>query len=220
MALWSQKSRNGSDAKDKMAASTKTKTRGIPEVKGLEPQSSANTQSGSQPSARPRTATQQNEVQRRAAASRHTLMAFGEILGVMMRTQPYRAMPLAAVAALVVPAVNAGQFIVAEAQSNESGIVTPLAVILWASVSADVDRRLSQTLDQPVSLAANEWKSGDIPWLIATAGDTRMLNHMLKQLQEKGLNGRPLKLRARDKDGKEAVGTFNPNAPAPAQAAS
>jgi cytolysin-activating lysine-acyltransferase len=151
-----------------------------------------------------------SEVQIRVAASKHNLMALGEIVSIMMRTRQYRSLTLASVETLVAPAVNSGQFLVAEAQSSENGSVTPIAMVLWASVSSDVDRRLSENLEQPVSLAPNEWKTGDVPWLMAAAGDGRIVNEMIKQLQDKSLKGRPFRIRVRGKDGKDAVGTFQP----------
>ncbi len=160
------------------------------------------------------------ELQKRAAASKMQLMSFGEIVSVLMRSQQFRALSLADVEALVVPAVMTGQFLVAEAQSKANGSVVPVAMALWASVSEDVDRRLSQNLDQPFRLAANEWKGGHIAWLVAVAGDQRLINPMLKKLQDTTLQGRPLKIRAKGKDGKEIVGTFTPSTAEPVPGAS
>jgi hemolysin-activating ACP:hemolysin acyltransferase len=160
------------------------------------------------------------EVQKRVGASKQQLMAFGEIVSVLMRSPQFRTLPLGEVETLVVPAVVTGQFLVAEAQSKANGFVVPVATALWASVSEEVDRQLSQNLDQPFRLAANEWKSGEIAWLVALAGDARVINPMLKQLQDTTLQGRPLKMRAKGKDGKEIVGTFALAAGQPVPAAS
>ena len=149
------------------------------------------------------------EAQKRAAASKHLLMSFGEIVSVLMRSPQFKSLPLGEIEALVVPAVTTGQFLVAEAQSKANGFVTPIGIALWATVSEEVDRRLSTNLDQPFRLAPNEWKSGGIPWLVALAGDHRMINPMMKQLQETRLKGQPLKMRAKGQDGKPAIGTFS-----------
>ena len=152
------------------------------------------------------------EAKKRAAVSKHLLLSFGEIVSVLMRSPQFRGMPLQEVEALVVPAVMSGQFLVAEAQSKSKGFVTPVAIALWASVSAEVDQRLGQDLEKPFRLAPNEWRSGDISWLITIAGDGRIISPMLKQLQETTLKGKPLKMRVKGKDGKVTVGTFAPNA--------
>jgi cytolysin-activating lysine-acyltransferase len=153
------------------------------------------------------------EAKKRAAVSKHLLLSFGEIVSVLMRSPQFRGMPLAEVEALVVPAVMSGQFLVAEAQSKSKGFVTPVAIALWATVSGEVDQRLAMDLDKPFRLQPNEWRSGEIAWLITIAGDGRIISPMLKQLQETTLKGKPLKMRVKGKDGKVTVGTFAPNAP-------
>lgn len=152
------------------------------------------------------------EAKKRAAVSKHLLLSFGEIVSVLMRSPQFRGMPLQEVEALVVPAVMSGQFLVAEAQSKSKGFVTPVAIALWATVSPEVDVRLGQDLEKPFRLAPNEWRSGDIAWLITIAGDGRIISPMLKQLQETTLKGKPLKMRVKGKDGKVTVGTFAPSA--------
>ena len=148
-----------------------------------------------------------DEAQKRAMASMRLMTSFGGIVSVLMRSPAYRTMPLAEVEALVVPALLSGQFLIAEAQSKANGFVTPIAAALWASVSEDVDRRLSEQLDQPVRLAPKEWKSGTIPWVITLMGDSRAIKPMLRQLQETTLKGRPLKVRVKGNDGRTIVGT-------------
>lgn len=151
------------------------------------------------------------DAKRRAARSARQFISLGKIVSVLMRHSQFRQHTLADVEGLVVPAVLHDQFLIAEAQSKESELTAPVAVALWASVSAEIDHRLCQDLDQPFRLAANEWKSGDIAWLVALAGDARVINPLLKQLQETTLKGRPLKMRGKGKDGKAVVGTFTPN---------
>ena len=160
------------------------------------------------------------EAQRRAVASKQLLMSFGEIVSVLMRSPQFKTVALGEIEALVVPAVTTGQFLVAEAQSKANGFVTPIGAVLWASVSEEVDRRLSSNLDQPFKLAPNEWRSGEIPWLVTLAGDQRIINPMIKQLQETRLKGGGLKMRVKGQDGKTTVGVFNPAAAPAPQAAS
>ncbi len=146
------------------------------------------------------------DTQKRAMASKRLLMSFGEIVSVLMRNPQFREMPLSEIEALVVPAVKNGQFVLVEAQSKTSGFVSAVAAALWASVSADVDRRIVQNIERPFRLSPNEWNSGDIAWLVVLAGDPRVMGPALKQLQDTTLKGRPLKMPVKSADGKFGVG--------------
>ena len=148
------------------------------------------------------------QAQQRAQASAHIQLKFGQIAAVLMRSPQHRQLPLSSLEALVVPPLLAGQILVAEATNKEQGFVTPIGAALWALVSSEVDERLSTNLDQPLQIAANEWKSGDIPWLIALAGDQRVLAPLVKGVQQNALQGKPLKMRTRDQDGNTVVTSF------------
>lgn len=141
--------------------------------------------------------------QRRESISKRA--AFGDIVSLLMRTKEFRALTLAQIEKLVVPAVTTEQFLIAEEQSKANGLIAPVAMVLWASVSQDVDRRLSENLTQPLDLGANEWKSGDIPWLVAIAGNARAVRPILKRLQETVLKDRPLKMRVKGSDGRVTI---------------
>jgi hemolysin-activating ACP:hemolysin acyltransferase len=150
------------------------------------------------------------EAQQRAAHSKKLLMSFGEIVSVMMRSPQFRNASLADLEKLVVPAVVSGQFIVAEAQSKSSGFVTPVGVVIWATVSDEIDQRIMATPDQPIQLENNEWRSGDNPWLIALLGDSRVVQPMLEQVHHARFQDRPLKMRARNQDGTYRITEFRP----------
>ncbi len=127
--------------------------------------------------------------------SRRLQVAFGEIVGLLMRTPQCKGMPLESLQELVVPAIRTGQFLVAESRVNNSGVITPVAAVLWASVSEKVDRRLSDDRGEPVKLAPEDWKSGDIPWLILATGDKQVIKATQKRIEENVFNGRTLKTR-------------------------
>jgi hemolysin-activating ACP:hemolysin acyltransferase len=133
--------------------------------------------------------------------------AFGEILSLLGRQKPFADMPLGRGAALVGPAVDAGQFLIANAQRKDrSGPSTPVAVVLWARVSEEVDRKLSENLQEPGWLDPQEWTSGDIPWLILSVGPQQAVGMMLKTISQSFVPGRGLKARITDKDGVQRVG--------------
>jgi len=153
--------------------------------------------------------------QQGAAASTRLLFRLGEIVSVMMRGPQFRAVPLGEIQALVLPPLMSGQYLVAEARSKSRGVISPVAVALWAKVSKEVDKRLSESLDKPIKLTPEEWKSGDIAWLIVLTGNAQAIAPMLKKFQETTLKGQPLKMRSRTKDGKTVVSTFQGKPAAP-----
>ena len=149
------------------------------------------------------------DMKKQEAASARLLFRLGEVVSVFMRAPEFRAVPLGDIRTLVIPPMSAGQFLVAETRSKPQGIITPVAAALWAKVSKEVDKRLSESLDKPVRLAPGEWKSGEIAWLVALAGHPRAITPLLKKFQETTLKGQPLKMRAKGKDGKTIVTTFS-----------
>lgn len=167
------------------------------------------------PSAKPEappqlSAEESAQFKQRAARSKHLQASFGEIVGLLMRTPKLERLTLSSLEQMVVPAITTGQFMIAEAQAKDSGFMTPVAAVLWASVSEEIDRRLSDNTGEPVKLDPKDWKSGDIPWAILAAGDQRVLKALVQRIQETALKGRQLKFRSPNK-GEEAV---TPTAPA------
>lgn len=102
---------------------------------------------------------------------------------------------------LVVPAVVSNQFRIAEAHRNDSGYTIPVAVVLWARVSEEVDARLSDTAQPEVKLTAADWTSGDIPWIIEAVGEQRFIAPLLQNLMQNNFKGKQVKYRRRGEDG-------------------
>jgi cytolysin-activating lysine-acyltransferase len=148
----------------------------------------------------------------RNARQARMAQSFSQVVAVLMRDQNFRNMRLADLEWLVIPPVMSGQFRVAHAAprtadkppQQPAGFV-PVAVALWARVSPQIDKALSEGLDKPVWLRPNQWASGDILWLMAIAGDRRALPQFLKRLQEEEFKGQPVKMRARDANGKVTI---------------
>jgi hemolysin-activating ACP:hemolysin acyltransferase len=149
-------------------------------------------------------ATSEEARRRAAAAVRHSL-AFAQIVSILMHSPRYRHYTLGDLEWLVLPPLLTGQCSVAEAKSKENGASVPVAVALWASVSSDVDRRLAENLNTPIRLRPDEWRSGDILWLIDAVGDRRVVPGLLKQLADNTLKGREIKVRGRGEGGKVEV---------------
>jgi hemolysin-activating ACP:hemolysin acyltransferase len=145
--------------------------------------------------------------------------AFSQIIAVLMRDQNFKNMRIADLEWLVLPPVMAGQFRLAHMPApprpgqqpkpgDKSGVLVPVAVALWARVSPQIDKGLSENLDKPVRLRANQWASGNIVWLMAVAGDRRAIPKFLEQLKEKEFKGQEVKMRANAGEGKVVVKTL------------
>ena len=149
------------------------------------------------------------QLRQMAGASKAVTATFGEIVSLLMRLPQYKHYALSDLEWLVAPALLTSQFSLATAQSKTKGLTAPVGLVLWASVSAELDKRLSAAPGQPIRLQPQEWKSGDMIWVILAAGDERVIQGMLKQLQEKEwADKKPAKIFARAKDGKPTVVTL------------
>ena len=143
---------------------------------------------------------------RRDAAVLRNALAFTQVVGILMRSPHYRQYTVGDLEWLVIPPVMAGQFRIGEAKPNDSqGAAVPVAVVLWALVSPEVDQRLMEGGSTSFKLKPEEWKSGDIPWLLHAAGETRFVRFVVDQLTKTTFKGRKLKVRGRDKDGNVKV---------------
>jgi hemolysin-activating ACP:hemolysin acyltransferase len=112
-----------------------------------------------------------------------------------MRSPHYKHHTLADLEWLVLPPLLTGQFSVAEAGPKEGGARFPVAVVLWASVSVDVDKRLTENPAAPIRLRPDEWRSGDILWLVDAVGDGRVVAPLLKRLGETVWGGKDVRVR-------------------------
>lgn len=146
------------------------------------------------------------EAKKRAGIAKHVAASFGEIISLLLRSQTDRNRPLHDLEWMVIPALMTGQFAVADAQSKETGAVMPVAAVLWAYVSSEVDQRLSNLNDPLPRLAPNEWRSGNTPWVIMAIGDTKVVGGLLQQLAKTVFKDGPAKIRARGPDGQVVVG--------------
>jgi hemolysin-activating ACP:hemolysin acyltransferase len=106
-------------------------------------------------------ATNSEEAQRRTAIAIRQSLAFAQINSVLMRSPHYKHHTLTDLEWLVPPLLT-GQFSAAEAGPREGGARFPVAVVLWASVSVDVDKRLTENPAAPIRLRPDEWRSGNI----------------------------------------------------------
>ena len=143
---------------------------------------------------------------RRDAAALRNALAFTQAVGVLMRSPHYKQYTLGDLEWLVIPPLLAGQFRIGEAKPhNKQGPALPVAVVFWASVSPEVDKRLMEAKSASPQLKPEEWKSGDILWLVHAAGETRFVRFVVDQLANTTFKGRQVKVLGRDKDGNSKV---------------
>lgn len=143
----------------------------------------------------------------RARAMRSKLMAaaFGEIVSVLMRSPHYKHYSLSDLEWLVVPPLLNNQFSLAEAHNKEGGFAAPVGVALWASVSEEVDAKLTEGLNRPIRLRPDEWRSGDILWMIDAVGAPQTVNALLERMASTVFQNKPFKVRAVDKEGTRSI---------------
>ena len=160
--------------------------------------------SGSTSEAEIASATTAATGQRKATVQQVDLV-LGQIVSVLMRSPKHKHYSLADLEWLVLPAVLSGQFrIVAQPQS---GAPAPVGVALWANVSAETDQRLSD-LSKPARLSPDEWRSGDISWLMELVCDAHLQQAILTDLRDAIFKGTPLKMRVRGSDGRMQIATL------------
>jgi cytolysin-activating lysine-acyltransferase len=165
----------------------------------------ANAATSTSCAAEPESELDHEEAKRCAAAAREVSATFGEVVALLMRTPPYRELWLTDLEWLVVPALLKGQISVATTQSSTNGATMTVGAVLWAHVSDEVDKRLICRPQETIRLSAKEWTSGDIVWVVASAGDGRVLGEMLKRLSTKEWAGKDVRIMVRGKDGRPTV---------------
>lgn len=147
------------------------------------------------------------------AMSSAMAMQFGKVASVLMFSPRHQTMSLKDIAAAVLPAVAANQFVVAEArQKGTAGnpdVTAPVGLLLWARVSDEVDRRFSADASKPTQLTAAEWTSGDNYWVIESVGAPKVVEAMMKELMEGPFKGRVMKFRWTGADGRPQIQTYD-----------
>jgi cytolysin-activating lysine-acyltransferase len=143
---------------------------------------------------------------------------FAQVVAVLMRDPNFQNLRLAELEWLVIPPIMAGQFRLGHAvrsigssktETRGGGVSVPIAVALWARVSPEVDKALSENLDKQARLRSDQWASGDNVWLMAVGGERRAVPHFLKQLAEEVFKGQDVKMRLRGSDGGVIVKTLD-----------
>ena len=154
------------------------------------------------------TPEEQEKHRQAAALSKRISTGLGEITSVLMRSKTHAVLPIAQLQTLL-PAIARNQYVTAEARSRENGMSSPIAVVIWATVSDEVDQRLSADAQKPLSLTAADWAGGANVWVIEAVGEPRAVSALIKRLQDTRWKGQAVKLRARGEDGQASIRTLD-----------
>ena len=117
-----------------------------------------------------------------AAMSKMISASIGDIAMVFARSPQHKHYTFADMEWMIVPAVLTGQFYVAELQQKETGAKAPVAAVLWASVSAETDQRLSANPAMRIKLRPDEWQAGEHLWIVDVAGEQSLIAAALRDL--------------------------------------
>lgn len=131
--------------------------------------------------------------------------AFAQITTLLMRTGDTRGLPISDLEWLVVPALKLQQFAIAEARQKDQQIAAPVGAVLWARVSPAVDQRLMSDGAAIARLAPEEWRSGDILWVVLGVGRNDVVNTLVGEMLKGPFKGRSIKVRAVEANGTIAV---------------
>ncbi len=121
------------------------------------------------------------ETKKKLAGAKAALQStFGQVVLAMSSVPRYRSQMLFDLHHLVVdPLINDR---IAIAMPKAVTGIEPPAIAIWASVSAEVDSRISEQTKAgvfPVRLKPEDWKSGEVVWLLDVIAPTRELATMV-----------------------------------------
>ena len=124
----------------------------------------------------------------------------GEITWLLSQSPIYKNLFISDLEWMVMPAILLEQFRIFYGPNS------PAAVALWANVSDETDARLRSGESR---LKANEWKGGEIPWLIELVTPFGAQDEILIDLSNSVFNDKPFNFHTAGPNGRE-VKTFDP----------
>jgi len=152
------------------------------------------------------------ELKKRAEVWQRLATTRGELVALMLRSPRHRDEQLSDLSWLMFPPLRTSQYALIRAQSKAHGTTSPIAAVFWATVSSEVDKRLSEKLDEPIRLAPAEWKSGDILWLVEAVGHARGIAALVQRLRAREWKDKPVKARVKGANGGVEVSVTEPQA--------
>lgn len=106
----------------------------------------------------------------------------GEIVSLLLKSPTYQRAVLQDLEWLVLPPLRLGQISIAKTLVQGTDAKVPIGTVIWARVSNEIDHRLSTELDRPIRLSQSDWNSGPVLWIVATAGETRVVRALIERV--------------------------------------
>ncbi|MEO1043898.1 MAG: toxin-activating lysine-acyltransferase [Pseudomonadota bacterium] len=139
---------------------------------------------------------------------------FGKAVMSMMMLPRYRAQTLADLQHLVLDPLIQDRLSIAYPSEAKDGLADMSGFAIWASVSEEVDQKIREQIKAgvfPVRLASDEWKSGEINWLLdVVAKDSKttasVIANFKQVVKQGGLRLHPMITRLVDKETLEKMG--------------
>lgn len=98
-----------------------------------------------------------------------------------------------------------------QAANQETGFRAPIAVATSALVSEEVDRRLVSDLSHRIRLRPDEWKCGEIAWIVDLVGAPAGVTNAVQWLKAGPFKEREAKLVVREASGAARIETIGPS---------
>lgn len=118
---------------------------------------------------------------------------FANAVALFARSPAHRHYTLADLEWCLLPALALNQFVVAETRLPD-GQAVPMALVLWAKVSPEINSRLSAAPRYPIRLHPNEWRSGDETWIVDAVGDPKAVQQCMDVLAKTAFGGKLFKM--------------------------
>lgn len=119
--------------------------------------------------------------------------AFGDMAALLAKSPAHKHFSLEDLEWLLLPPVELNQFALADAKLP-NGQTVLVGFVLWARVAPDVDARLSQTQRYPLRLQPNEWRSGDVFWIVDAVGHPGVVRKLIGELARNAFGGKQVKI--------------------------
>jgi len=130
-----------------------------------------------------------------AQANRTVSHMLGEITWLLSQSKIHKNLFISDLEWMVMPAVLLEQFRIFY------GPESPAAVAIWANVSEETDERLKNGAQ--TKLRPDEWKGGDIPWLIELIAPFGAEEEILQDLSKVVFKGKPFNFHMTGEKGRE-----------------
>ncbi|MBY3255810.1 toxin-activating lysine-acyltransferase [Rhizobium laguerreae] len=121
------------------------------------------------------------ETKKKLAGAKAALQStFGQVVLAMSSVPRYRSQMLSDLHHLVVDPLINDRIAIATPKAVTG--IEPPAIAIWATVSSEVDARIAEQAKAgvfPIRLKPEDWKSGDIVWLLDVIAPTRELATMV-----------------------------------------